>query len=263
MPIQIVHIISGSILGKYTVRGCWEITFLCILCYFLPDASLVVSNESLLLISMDIFVAAIFHFVPNSSHVHENKPYREKKTLVNQRRFATATFIAFILVPASLCLSRGLPSFMVLLYLLWKRRTRNSSNSYVIPNAVENTSLGNLYEGLPLIISLFVWFHSFAFLCEIWQNQPLQFLQEHSIHSNLYVACTRGVLWILASVNSCRKMLHLSKYYFYYLRESHASPRWHFEIPENSVVFIMDNYRKCIARTPNLMTWGRGLLIFT
>jgi len=57
MPIQIVHIISGS--DSWKVDSPWMLgNILCKLCYFLPDASLVV--PSLLLISMDRLVAAIF-----------------------------------------------------------------------------------------------------------------------------------------------------------------------------------------------------------
>ena len=59
MPVNIVHIISGSpafmvdtplVLGK----------ILCKLCYFLPDVSLMVSIQSLLLISVDRFIAVVF-----------------------------------------------------------------------------------------------------------------------------------------------------------------------------------------------------------
>ena len=148
--------------------------------------SCLISMESLLLISTDIPTLLSFHFVPNSCHIYENKS--RQKTYCKSR----SNFHCFY-PGAHLCLPWGLPLFMAQLYVFWNRRTRNLSNSCLIPDAVENTSLENLYECLPLLISLFVWFHSFVscslqFFCEIWKNQPLQFLQGYSIHSNLYVA---------------------------------------------------------------------------
>ena len=59
MPIHIVQIISGS--SSWKVDSPWILgNILCKLSYFLPDVSLVVSIESLLLISMDRFVAVVF-----------------------------------------------------------------------------------------------------------------------------------------------------------------------------------------------------------
>ena len=59
MPVRIVHIISGS--DAWKVDSPWTLgVILCKLAYFLPDVSLVVSIESLLLISMDRFVAVVF-----------------------------------------------------------------------------------------------------------------------------------------------------------------------------------------------------------
>ena len=59
MPIHIVQIISGS--GSWKVDSPWILgNILCKLSYFLPDVSLVVSIESLLLLSMDRFVAVVF-----------------------------------------------------------------------------------------------------------------------------------------------------------------------------------------------------------
>ena len=58
MPIKIVEVISVSYSWKVDspqILG----SILCKLCYFLPDVSLVVSIESLLLISMDRFVAVV------------------------------------------------------------------------------------------------------------------------------------------------------------------------------------------------------------
>ena len=135
MPIQIVHIISGS--DSWNVVNPWMLgNIFCKLSYFLPDVSLVVSIESLLLIAMDRFVATIFplytkleslkarlisilsiwivaiavhapYFYTFSLKVnpHDNKTYCSSSWLPafdhveTNKRFITATFITFILVP--------------------------------------------------------------------------------------------------------------------------------------------------------------------
>ena len=59
VPVTIVRIISGStafMVDTPLILG----NILCKLCYFLPDVSLVVSIESLLLISVDRFIAVVF-----------------------------------------------------------------------------------------------------------------------------------------------------------------------------------------------------------
>ena len=59
MPVNIVRIISGStafMVDTPLVLG----NILCKLCYFLPDVSFMVSIESLLLISIDRFIAVVF-----------------------------------------------------------------------------------------------------------------------------------------------------------------------------------------------------------
>lgn len=59
MPVHLVKIISGSKSCK--VDNPWTLgNILCKLCYFLPDVSLTVSIESLLLISVDRFIAVVF-----------------------------------------------------------------------------------------------------------------------------------------------------------------------------------------------------------
>jgi len=59
MPIRIVQIISGS--RSWNVVSPWLLgNILCKLSYFLPDVSFLVSIESLLLISMDRFIAVVF-----------------------------------------------------------------------------------------------------------------------------------------------------------------------------------------------------------
>ena len=134
MPIQIVHIISGS---SWHVDNPWMLgDILCKLCYFLPDVSLVVSIESLLLISVDRFVAAIFPLCSKleslkarltsilftwivaiavhapyfytfklRTNPYDNKTYcisswdPEFDHVETNKRFVTATFVAFILFP--------------------------------------------------------------------------------------------------------------------------------------------------------------------
>ena len=59
MPVHLVMIISGS--PSWRVDNPWILgNILCKLCYFLPDVSLTVSIESLLLISVDRFIAVVF-----------------------------------------------------------------------------------------------------------------------------------------------------------------------------------------------------------
>ena len=59
MPVKIVEIILGS--GALTVHRPLVLgNILCKLCYFLPDVSVLVSVESLLLISLDSLVAVVF-----------------------------------------------------------------------------------------------------------------------------------------------------------------------------------------------------------
>ena len=135
MPIRIVQIISGS--------DAWNIdsprmlgNILCKLSYFLPDVSLAVSVQSLVLISMDRFVATIFPLCTKLESlkarltsilftwivaiaVHApyfytlrlwTNPYDNKTYCISSwgpafdhvetnKRFVTATFVAFILFP--------------------------------------------------------------------------------------------------------------------------------------------------------------------
>ena len=135
MPIKIVHIISGS--DSWNVDNPWTLgNILCKLCYFLPDVSLVVSIESLLLISVDRFIAAIFplytkleslkarlisilcvwivaiavhgpYFYTFSLRVnpYDNLTYCKSSWrpafdhVETNNRYVTATFVTFILVP--------------------------------------------------------------------------------------------------------------------------------------------------------------------
>ena len=136
MPITIVGIISRSHSWKVDsplILG----NILCKLSYFLPDVSLVVSIESLLLISMDRFIAVVFPLkaklispkarlisigctwiIAIAVHAHYFYTFRlvpyENQTYCRQdwrpafdhrkthNRYVTATFITFVLVPVCL-----------------------------------------------------------------------------------------------------------------------------------------------------------------
>ena len=154
MPTKIAYIISGS--------DAWKVAdapllgdILCKLSFFLPDVSLAVSIESLLLISMDRFVAVVFPFKAKlitpkvrlicigcswivAIAVHAPyfytfklviKPYDNKPHCVSdwgpafdneetQKRFVTATFIIFVLVPVCL---------LAIVYgvIAWRLKTQN------------------------------------------------------------------------------------------------------------------------------------------
>ena len=135
MPIQIVQIISGS--ESWKVDRPWILgNILCKLSYFLPDVSLAVSIESLVLISMDRFASAVFtlntklesmkaRFISivctwiSAVAVHapyfytfrlrinpyDNKPYCKTywgpafDHVETNNRYVTATFITFVIVP--------------------------------------------------------------------------------------------------------------------------------------------------------------------
>ena len=162
MPIKVVEIISGS--DEFRVNSPLILgNILCKLCYFLPDVSVYVSIESLLLISMDRFVAIVF---PLKAKLISSKvrficilctwliaaaihapyfytfrlfPYLNETYVCRQKwepafdgeshsRFVTATFIAFIPVP--ICI-------LVIVYgtIAWtlkrnQKRRRNICASY-------------------------------------------------------------------------------------------------------------------------------------
>ena len=134
MPIHIVQIISGS--GSWKIDSPWILgNMFCKLSYFLPDVSLVVSIESLLLISMDKFVAVVFPLkaklispkarlisigctwlvaiAVHAPYFYVFKLFRvEGKTYCKsdwgpsethtRKRYLMATFITFIIIPVCL-----------------------------------------------------------------------------------------------------------------------------------------------------------------
>ena len=157
MPTTIAHIISGS--------DAWKVDsplllgdILCKLSFFLPDVSLVVSIESLLLISMDRFVAVVFPFKAKlitpkvrficigcswlvAIAVHAPyfyafrlviKPYDNKlhcapdwgpafDNVETPKRFFTVTFIIFFLVPVCLLA-------IVYGFIAWTLKSQNKKN---------------------------------------------------------------------------------------------------------------------------------------
>ena len=154
MPTTIAYIISGSYAWKVDSPPLLA-DILCKLSLFLPDVSLVVSIESLLLISMDRFVAVVFPFkakliTPKTRFIcigcswivaiavhapyfytfklvikpYDNKPHCESDwgpafdNSETQKRFVTATFITFFLIPVCLLA-------IVYGFIAWSLKTRN------------------------------------------------------------------------------------------------------------------------------------------
>ncbi|XP_058958725.2 growth hormone secretagogue receptor type 1-like [Pocillopora verrucosa] len=134
MPITVVQIISGS--DSWKVSNPWLLgNILCKLCYFLPDVSLIVSIQTLLLISFDRLLAVVFPFKASlispkvrltaisctwliASALHapyfytfqlfsdQNEAYCKQlweptiaDHLETHKKFVTATYIIFFLVP--------------------------------------------------------------------------------------------------------------------------------------------------------------------
>ena len=153
MPIRIVQIISGS--GSWDVISPWLLgNILCKLSYFLPDVSFIVSIESLLLMSMDRFIAVVFplkaklisprtrlisigcawlvaiavhapYFYTFRLHRVENKTYCKpdwgpSETHI-KKRYLMATFITFFIIPV--CLLAIMYSFIA--YTLKKKNKKS------------------------------------------------------------------------------------------------------------------------------------------
>lgn len=134
MPVHLVMIISGS--PSWRVDDPWILgNILCKLCYFFPDVSLTVSIESLLLISVDRFIAVVFplkaRHLATKAHLicigctwiiaiavhapyfytfrlfpYGNESYQCRVSwepafdhTETHKRYVTATFITFVLVP--------------------------------------------------------------------------------------------------------------------------------------------------------------------
>ncbi|KAJ7393025.1 hypothetical protein OS493_008273 [Desmophyllum pertusum] len=160
MPIKIVEIISGSVSWK--VDSPWILgNMLCKLSYFLPDVSLAVSIGSLLLISMDRFIAVVFplkvklisstlrlcsilctwiiaiavhapYFYTFRLFTNTNESFCRSQWesafdhhVETQKRYVTATSITFYLVP--ICL-------LAIMYgsIVWTLKTNNTQTKHKI-----------------------------------------------------------------------------------------------------------------------------------
>ena len=156
MPVRIVQIISGS--DAWKVDSPWMLgDILCKLAYFLPDVSLIVSIESLLLISFDRLVAVVFPLrakliTPKARFIcigctwitaiavhapyfytfrlssdDDNTTYCRSSWapafdhVETNKRFLTATFITFVVLP--ICLLA-----IVYATIAWKLKT-NTKNA--------------------------------------------------------------------------------------------------------------------------------------
>ena len=151
MPVRIVQIISGS--DAWKVDSPWILgVIFCKLAYFLPDVSLVVSVESLLLISIDRFVAVVFPLraklitakarficigctwitaiVVHAPYFYTHRLFSDNNNVTycrlswapafdhveTSKRFTTATFITFVLMPIGLLT-------IVYVTIAWKLKT--------------------------------------------------------------------------------------------------------------------------------------------
>ncbi|XP_022788247.1 growth hormone secretagogue receptor type 1-like [Stylophora pistillata] len=131
LPIKVVEIISGS--DSWKVSNPWLLgNILCKVCYFLPDVSLLVSIQTLLLISCDRLLAVVFPLkaslisskvrltailctwlVASAIHApyfyvfqlfsYQNEAYCKQHWgqdhLETFKKFVTATYIIFLMVP--------------------------------------------------------------------------------------------------------------------------------------------------------------------
>ena len=209
MPVTIVQIISGS--KSWKVDSPWILgNILCKLCYFLPDVSLVVSIESLLLISMDRFVAVVFplkiRYFSSKAHlisilctwiiaIAVHAPYfytfrlfnRENQTYCmgswepafdheeTQKGYVTATFITFILVPICI-LSIVYGTIAWTLKTKRKIMERESCNHQTKLNEQNRKIVGSsvaIITAFALcLIPLLVFFFTVMFLWN-WQLPPI------------------------------------------------------------------------------------------
>lgn len=210
MPIRIVQIISGS--TSWKVDSPWILgNILCKLCYFLPDVSLVVSIESLLLISMDRLVAVVFPLrakliTPKARFIcigctwitaiavhapyfytfrlfsdNDNTTYCRSSWapafdhVETHKRFFTATFIIFLLVP--ICLLA-----IVYVTIAWKLKT-NIKNTERRLSCVQRhrarevrgtirMSVAIIMAFVLCMIPLLVYLFTLVFLWN-WNAQPI------------------------------------------------------------------------------------------
>ena len=206
MPINVVRIISGStafMVDTPLVLG----NILCKLCYFLPDVSLMVSIQSLLLISVDRFIAVVFplqiklisskvRFICISCTwiiaIAVHAPYFYTFKLIYDgnsynclqrwganhveihKRYLTAVFITFYLVP--MCVFAIL--YCTIAWTLkWRHKQRKSmsicrsglyqKNTHIIRLSVAILTAYTVCIG-PQFVLIFIR----TFMCH-WQNPPI------------------------------------------------------------------------------------------
>ena len=210
MPVNIVRIISGStafMVDTPLVLG----DILCKLCYFLPDVSFVVSIQSLLLISVDRFIAVVFplqiklisskvRFICISCTwivaIAVHAPYFYTFKLIPDgnsyiclqrwdanhanhvkihQRYLTAVFITFYLVP--ICVFAVLHC-TIAWTLKWRHKQRKSmstsgrSGSYQKNTHIIRLSVAILTAYAVCIGPHFVFIFILIFLGH-WQNPPI------------------------------------------------------------------------------------------
>ena len=235
MPTTIAYIISGS--------NAWKVDdtpllgdILCKLSIFLPDVSLAVSIESLLLISMDRFVAVVFPFKAKcitpkvrficigcswivAIAVHAPyfytfklviKPYDNKPHCVSDwgpafdheethKRFVTATFIIFFLVP--LCLLA-----IVYGFIAWRLKKQNKETEQRLScrqrlrdqqhKKIIRMSVAIIIAFAVCISPLFVFTFTLIFLWN-WEAPPIC-----ALHTDIPFACL-FMLHLWSAVNPC------------------------------------------------------------
>ena len=210
MTVKIVEIISGSSSWKVD-RPLLLGNILCKLVYFLPDVSLVISIGSLLLISIDRLIAAVFplkaklisskvrlisilstwsvaiavhapYFYSFKLILDENETYCKLNWgpafdhMKTHRRFLTATFITFIPIP--ICVLAGVYSIIA-----WKIRKKNQKTKEKL-SCRQNHRDQQLRKIVRLAMAIMISFvscmaplliYSFLkfFLWNYWESPPI------------------------------------------------------------------------------------------
>ena len=207
MPMNVVRIISGStafMVDTPLVLG----NILCKLCYFLPDVSLMVSVQSLLLVSVDRFIAVVFplqiklisskvrficisctwivaiavhapyfytfKLIPNGNSYYCLQRWGANHVEIH-KRYLTAVFITFYLVP--MCVFAVLYC-TIASTLKWRHKERKSmsisgrSGSYQKNTHIIRLSVAILTAYAVCIGPMFVLIFIRVFLWN-WQNPPI------------------------------------------------------------------------------------------
>ena len=233
VPVTIVQIISGStafMVDTPLVLG----NILCKLCYFLPDVSLVVSIESLLLISVDRFIAVVFplriklisskvrficifctwivaiavhapyfytfKLVPDGNAYNCLQRWGANHDMIIHQRYVTAVFITFYLVP--ICVLAVL--YCTIAWTLkWRHRQRKKmstsgrSGSYQKNTHIIRLSVAILTGYAVCIVPLFVLVFILIFMWH-WRYPPICAFQTGVIQ---FVSLFMLHLW--SAINPC------------------------------------------------------------